>query len=572
MLKMALFFLFIHLSLLVPSFGYILKSHAFNKKISFQLISSYVLTIVALALVATISYVTKLNMHMLQVIVWGWFALGTYFFVQQRAYKKLWSVRFILICFLAISLLSSVFITLNFTGKYTYIPDPEVLSARNYDVANVKVLNISKTQANDNYVPYRQAQFIVNRSDLGNDCFICEWGVGFFQRTPLMGAVTAGYYIMLNEKPPVDYLWSKNAVDQHNTYLQFQLIANVLNTLFILPAFFVLIKLFDKKTALLSSLILILSPFFLYNSFFSWPKSLVAFFVLFMWLLLFENRLRYTVLAACVGGLAYVTHDLAIFYIAASVLFLLINKRYKHAVIFSAISSVLALPWILLSSVVYKKPSTFALYPFSLHGLPQPGHQKEIIHEFLHTSPVEIISIRFDTLFYLLTPYDLIYKTANQDIWRRVWATGIFSVPGSLGFGLVIPVIIGIFKKLQKLDYWVLVLAPILCSAAIVGWRGSRAIASLHFSQAIIVLLTGLAIACMLSFKHKIWLYFILVVQVLQLLFMMLYSYDFHASTWLNSIGDILGVTIIFGIIVVTCFMFVNVVNSKKLPKWSSIN
>jgi hypothetical protein len=268
-----------------------------------------------------------------------------------------------------------------------------------------------------------------------------------------MGAVTAGYFTLLNDKPPIDYLWSKSAADPSHTYLKFQIISQILNSLLILPAFYILTKMFKKRVAIISCAFLITSPFFLYNSVFSWPKSLVAFFVLAMWLLLLENKRRYTIIAGIAGGLAYLTHDLAMFYIASGALMLLYHRRYKDTLILSGISASLALPWMFISSFIYKKPSTFILYPFSLDGLPQPGNQEAIIKKFLHTSPLEIISIRFDTLFYLLTPYDLIYKLGNQDIFRRIWAVSLYSVPGSLGLGLVIPTILGAIKKIQKLDF-----------------------------------------------------------------------------------------------------------------------
>lgn len=566
-IRYLLFFSFVHFSLLVPGYAFVKNSKYFAKKDGLALTAAYIVSLVFLGLLATIGYVLKLSPELLQFVGWAGLLVGATVFIRQRLWRDLVTFRFPLICLFLMSLLSCVFISLTYPTKHTYIPDPEPLSGRNYEVLNVKVLNVSQTQANDNYVPYRQAQFFLNRSDPGKDCFICEWGVGFFQRTPFMGAVTAGYFNLLGDKPPVDYLWSTTSSDTANTYAKFQIIAQILNALFVIPAFYLLAQFFSKKTAIISCFMLIISAFFLYNAVFTWPKSLVAFFVLVMWLLLLKNRFRYTILAGLVGGLAYLTHDLGMFYIAASILLLIFYRRWRDVLVFGGVSIFMAIPWLVVSSLIYKKPSTFVLYPFSLHGLPQAGQSKEIIKEFLNTSPVEIISIRFDTLFYLLTPYDLIYTTGGQGFLKRLWAVGIFSIPGSLGLGLIIPVVLGAVKRIKKLDFWILVLVPIILSAAIVGWRGSRAIASLHFAQAVIVLLTGLGVAYLTKLKSSFWMMAAFIINVAQLFFAILYSYGYEDSGWLTSMQNLAGLLVISGVVGFAGLMIYKTI-SNKLPNW----
>ncbi|HMS49849.1 MAG TPA: glycosyltransferase family 39 protein [Candidatus Saccharibacteria bacterium] len=562
-IRFVFFYCFVQLSLLIPGYVVVRNSRIFVKKSGLELSFAYIASLVFLGLLATIGYVFRISPTFLQTVGWLCLIAGVVVFVRQKLYRDLYVFRFPLLCFMLMSLLSCAFVSLSFPAKYSYLPDPSILSSRNYDVLNVKVLNLSQTQANDNYVPYRQAQFFINRSDPGNDCFICEWGVGFFQRTPLMGAITAGYFTVLNDKPPVDYLWSSKSHDPSHTYAKFQVLAQVLNALFIIPAFYLLSAMFKKRTAMVSCLLLIGSPFFLYNAVFSWPKSLVAFFVLVMWLLLLQKRLRYTVLAGVVGGLAYLTHDLAVFYIVASIGLLLYHRRFRDIFVLGGISALIAFPWLVVSSLIYKKPSTFALYPLSLHGLPQPGQSKAIVNEFLHTSPLEIISIRFDTLFYLLSPYDLIYSTGGQSILKRIWAVGIFSIPGSLGFGLIIPVLLGAIKRIKGLDFWILVLIPVLMAAGIVGWRGSRAIASLHFAQAVVVLLTGLGVAYLVKLNSRLWLLAAFFANTLQLLFVIFYSHPGVGYTWFKNLSNIACLGIIGGVVGVSGFMMFRIAYRK---------
>jgi len=325
-----LYLIFINVSLLLPGYVIVKKTKYLSKNPGIEISFAYLVTIVFFAFLATVTYAVNIRAGISRVICWLVLLACAYIFMRQHYYKDLWKLRFPLICLVLMTLVSSAFVGLTFNSKYTFVPDPVAQSNRNYHVLSVKVLNISQTQANDNYIPYRQAQFFINHSNPAKDSFIQEWGVNFFQRTPLMGAVTANYFNLFHEKVPIDYTWSKTSNDVDHTYVQFQLISNVLNALFIIPAYFLLIKLFNKKTALITCLFLVVSQFFLYNATFSWPKSLVAFFVLLSWLLLLEKKMNYTVLAGIASGVAYLTHDLAILYIGASVLLLLFNKRFRE--------------------------------------------------------------------------------------------------------------------------------------------------------------------------------------------------------------------------------------------------
>ncbi|HSX45314.1 MAG TPA: glycosyltransferase family 39 protein [Candidatus Saccharimonadales bacterium] len=569
-----LFFCFVHLTLLVTGYVIVNRLKLFRKnQAGLQLIFAYIVSLVFFALLGLVHY--SFNVGFRPLVLLGWLViLGTsYLFITNRLYKLVWLQRFPIICFVLTSLMYCLFIGLKFGAPYSYIPDPNPLPNRNYHAANIKVLNIAKTSANDNYIPYRQAQFIINRSDPAKDCFVCEWGVSFFQRTPLMGSVTAGYYLVLKERPPIDYLWSTKTNDHEHTYAQFQIIAAILNGLFIIPAFFLIQLLFDKKTAILSLLLLISSQFFLYNAVFSWPKSLVAFFVLTMWLLILQNHLRETILAGVAAGLAYLTHDLAVLYIAASLLLLLYHRRFRDIFIVGGVMSLFAFPWLVISSVIYKKPSTFILYPLSLHGLPQPGHGHQEVREFLHTlrySPFDIISIRLDTLFFLMSPYNLIYSSGGQTILRRIWSFGILSIPGSLGVGLVIPTIMGIIQKFKQIDLWILIFVPILMADLIVGWRGSRAIASMHFAQASIVLLTAVSVSFLVKLKNKLWFWLVMAATIAQFVYFILFSYNFRESAWLHDLPSLGSLILMASIIIFSIYAAYQLMRNKA-PKWLGV-
>jgi hypothetical protein len=533
-----LYFLFVHVSLLLPGYVIVTNTRWFNKESGSELSFGYLVTIFLYAFWASISYVLKLNPLVTQVLFWLVFFSSVALFIYQGAYKKLFKERFPLLCLMAMSLFSLAFVTLSFNAPHKIIPDPAPRIDRNYNAFNVKVLNVAQTPANDNYIPYRQAQFFINRSDPGKDSFIEEWGVHFFQRTPLMGAVSAQYFNALDDPVPINYLWSSTSQDLARTYIKFQTVAQILNCIFIVPGFYLIWRLFSRKTAKLAALFIIPSQFFLYNAVFSWPKSLVAFFILLSWLFILQKRFRFVVLAGIASGLAYLSHDLAFLYIGASLLVLLYQKRFRDIAVFSLVSTLFAIPWLVISIFYYKKPSSFILYPLSIHDIPQPSQRGAIIKEFFSTSPLRLIAIRLESIYYLLSPYQLIYREGGQDWGRRFWAFGLFSVPGALGVGLITPAVLGAIKNIKNVQFWILFLVPILLSVVIIGWP--KGLGALHFAEAIIVLLTGLACWLLISLKNTVWVAAAYALNVIQLALFVIYSYtDRSVSSWLHNPTDL---------------------------------
>ncbi len=555
------YFIFVHLILLIPGYTLVKNVRILEGKSGLELCASYVIGMVTLASIAMAGYMLHIPRFWLHSISWVLVSFGIYFFIKQRLYRNLRVHRVPLLALVGMSLLSCAFINLSFSGPRQVYPDPVFQPQNNYNAFNVKVLNIAQTPANDNYIPYRQAQFIINRSDPAKDSFIDEWGVHFFQRTPLMGAVTAGFFNLAGVTPPIAYTWSPAGQDPHKTYLQFQIIAQILNSLLVLPAFFLLIRLFNRRTALAALLFIIPSQFFLYNSFFSWPKSLVAFLILFSWMLLFEKRMRYVLAAGLTSGVAYLAHDLAILYIGTSFLLLLYWRRWRDMLIFGALNILLALPWLFTSIFIYKKTSSFALYPLSLHDIPQVSQKKAIIHEFVHTSPLRILTIKLESFYYLISPYQLIHSEGGQALNRRLWSGGLYNVPGAAGFGLIVPIVLGAINKIRNLPFWIMAIAPILFCTIVIGWP--RGLGALHFAEASVVLCVGLATWWLTSRKNPLWLMLAFAVNTAQLIFFILFSYGLHIKPWLTHPRDLAFLTIIISVVVL-CGIAMYLVGTNK--------
>jgi len=549
MLQQILFFLFVHVTLLLPGYVFVVNLRFLKKHPALELAFGYVAGIAFFALIATVSYVLKLHEIIPQVIFWITCLSGAVLFVYQKLYTRLFKEWIPLAALVLTTIFSLAFVNLSYSGNQTFIPDPTAQGNRNYNVLNVKVLNLAGTPANDNYIPYRQAQFFVNHSDPAKDSFIDDWGVHFFQRTPLMGAVSAQYFMAFTDYLPIGYSWAAESVDPDNTYVKFQIIAQILNALFIIPAFYLLTRLFNKRTAALALCFIVPSQFFMFNAFFSWPKSLVAFFILLSWLLLLQKGKRFVVLAAGVSGLAYLAHDLAVLYIGASFLLLLYQKRFRDTIIFTLTCTLFALPWLFTSGVLYKRPSSFILYPLSIHDIPTTDRKHEIIKEFFDTSPLRLIAIRLESLFYLLSPYQLIYSEGGQAIGRRIWGLGLFSIPGAMGIGLFIPMLIGAFQRLRDLSFWILALVPIILSVVVIGWP--KGLGAMHFAEGSVALFIGLGCSWLIRRARSIWTMLAYGAGVVQLVVLGYYAYYGHTANWLTSPSNLLCLIAITAVVIV---------------------
>lgn len=556
------YFIFIHITLLLP--GYVIVSNfgVVKKKPALVVCLGYAVSLIAYFLMATAGYVFNLPLIFSGLFFWFLFVGSIIIFIKQKLYRALWAERFPLLCLLLISIFSIAFISLTFVKPYSLIPDPEKIEGRSYTALNVKVINVAHTRANDNYLPYRHSQFFINRSNPATDSFFNEWGVHFFQRTPLMGAVAANYFDALQDNPPVGYSWSSDAVDQDRTYDKFQIIAQILNSLFIIPSFYIITKLFNKRSAVIASGFLILSQYFLYNSFFSWPKTFVSFFILISWYLLLEKNWKYTILAGVLSGVAYLTHDLAVLYIGASFVLLISQRRFKESFAFATVTTLIMMPWIYISNVLYHRSSSFIYYPISLRDIPQPEQKDQIINEFTHTSPIKILWIRLSNILYLLSPYQLFTSEGGQNLNKRIWALGLYSVPGALGFGLIIPTFLGFIKRLAKVEIWILALAPILISVVAIGWP--KGLAALHFAEASVVLLVGLGANYLSKLSSKKWMVLSIVINVAQLVYFTLYSYNFKVGKWLINPQDILALILMVSIVILASYFIYQTTNRKQ--------
>lgn len=378
-----------------------------------------------------------------------------------------------------------------------YVPDPERDSRGDYRRLNVTVMNLAKTSANDHLIPFRQAQALLNQTDFRKEpLLIKEWGVSFFMRTPLTGFVSAYYLDILSPYVSNLYPWRDSAKTVDYNYQIFQILNQTLNALLLLASYLFAKKFFSDRVALASITIMALNGYFLLNTFYTWPKSFVAFFIIISYYLLLSRRDHLYV--GLFMGMAYLVHDLTLFYLPGIILILMHQERknWRAYVRFIVPFLFFLLPWQLLAKN-FGQQSLFLYYPFAINGI--PFDSRTVITNFFSTPVSKILLAKFESLVFLVTPYQVIFETGS--IWERVASSTIFNIFGATGLGLAPLALWRMWQERRK--YWAiiagLVIIPILMAIFMIGWpRGMNAT---HFAEAVVAILTMFGASKMFSLK-----------------------------------------------------------------------
>gem|GEM_PF-1341009 len=276
-----------------------------------------------------------------------------------------------------------------------------------------------------------------------------------------------------------------------------QIISVVANTIFILPAFLIAKNVFNDKVAKISVAFMIITPWLIWQSIYTWPKNLAMYFTLLMVYFMFFKKdskpLSYG-LAGLFGALAFLTHNYTAFYILTALLaFIYVNKIHKHPPIilqemfkekfiyFFIVIVLTIVPYFLWMYASYGQIVTSRLlyYPFSVNGYVQASYDdpKEIFNTFFNTPISSIIETRISNAIVTLLPVALpINPIATNFPTYHPVLYYMQDYPGGLSFLMYMLVVIWfsryIFRKINSDAVLViLVLVPFLVTLFIAGWK-----------------------------------------------------------------------------------------------------
>lgn len=201
-----------------------------------------------------------------------------------------------------------------------------------------------------------------------------------------------------------------------------QIISVVINSLYIFPIYLIAKKVFGDQVAKTSALFMLVTPFLIFNTIYTWPKNAAMYGILMMIYFLFFSehyiRLRYP-LAGFFAGLGFLFHNYALFYIGLAVLLLIYKEKiyrelskngFKKLAYFLLILFLVLAPYFVWA-YPYGTVSTSRTiyYPIAVKGYESAFNQTpaELWEIFKDTPLKEIIMTRISNAIVTFTPATL---------------------------------------------------------------------------------------------------------------------------------------------------------------------
>ncbi len=229
-------------------------------------------------------------------------------------------------------------------------------------------------------------------------------------RTPLFGLLIYAYHELLGTS--LYQYWIS------------QIISVVINSLYIFPAFLIARKAFGDRVAKSSALFMLVTPFLIFNTLYTWPKNAAMYGVLMMIYFLFfceqDLKVRYP-LAGFFAGLGFWFHNYALFYIGIAVLLLIYReKMYKGLLSKNNLNNLKKLSYFLLALFLVLLPyfawvysyygtistSKTIYYPIAVNGYESAINQNpEYLWNTFKSTPLkDIIIPRISNIIITLMP------------------------------------------------------------------------------------------------------------------------------------------------------------------------
>jgi len=196
-----------------------------------------------------------------------------------------------------------------------------------------------------------------------------------------------------------------------------QIASIVMNSIFIIPAYFIAKKVFSNTVAKTSILFLLVTPFLNFQTLYTWPKNAAMYGILMMIYFLFFSdqnvKFRY-IFAGFFAGFAFWFHNYSLIYIGVAVLILAycaIRSRVKNILFFVVPLFLILIPycvWIYISYGTFSS-SRFFYYPIAVRGYDSAFTEtpRELWKIFRETPLREIFLTRIENAVITFTPATL---------------------------------------------------------------------------------------------------------------------------------------------------------------------
>ncbi|MFC1496249.1 ArnT family glycosyltransferase [Candidatus Margulisiibacteriota bacterium] len=242
-------------------------------------------------------------------------------------------------------------------------------------------------------------------------------------------------------------------------FFNFQITNVVLGSFFILALYLVAKKLFNEQTGLIAIIIVLLNPWFLHISWYSWPKMLTVFFILlsvYHYLLFKESRSKTNlVLTAFYAALGYLTHPLAIIYFAAIIIDYLFScrseKKLLNFIKLLVYFVTITLPWHFYTVIAFGLKHQLNVFsPFSTYQSEYNANLLSFLVTRIHNA---IFSFLPFSLVELIARFFMRGPITFAIILKELVDYYFNPLSGALTLTGCIIILAGVFGQLKKSDY-----------------------------------------------------------------------------------------------------------------------
>jgi hypothetical protein len=333
-------------------------------------------------------------------------------------------------------------------------------------------------RAQDDLLQFRTAQAIWNRKLYSDREFSGGWLLQ--DRTPLVGLVTAGLGATSGRAIPSTYppqvafpqfgptpLWLQKFGAPHDSsitpktqpsaftppgyqpplidrwgYWFYRLLAMFLNTLVVLPTFALGTVLAGRRVGTLAAIAASLSPAIMENAYYTSPKYLGVYFAFCALLLVMARRPAF---AGSALGASYLCHPLGSVLAASVVLYQIIRREFRDAVVIVAAALVILAPWFAFTAAKGQS-SNLVGYPLGCVG---PSVKLDACwHNFINRPVSETVWLRAEILPALvispsLSPREPLQPPSRDGLLLKWMTAHDFAYPGMVGFAFFIFVVLG---------------------------------------------------------------------------------------------------------------------------------
>ena len=423
--------------------------------------------------------------------------------LQELRHSLNWMDRTVVLVWVAFACLCVGITHLSIQFPQVLIDGPYVFKSHRL---HVKIQAMTGPLPADNYIPYVVSEFLLRGISFKKERPLVP-GQEVSNRTVLMSLVAIPWRAILDPPPrqvgplgTFEYVGTQwpdvGKFGEDKYFRQFLAVGIVLNATLLLGAALLFKSHASDKLLWMGLLLLIVNPYVISQTIFTWPKSLAGFFILLaIDALLQEDS---PALSAFFVALAYHSHPYALVFAASFGLYLVYQSfwrrvRRKDVFVYMAIFALLVAPWIVWTRLVLKIPSDLMEQNFQgAHGF-------------------DSVWIRVYNLYHLLSFRQLDEFPFRADHFVLI---SLLCFPGMVGMAFVLQAYAGLIKFFSEYRFLILFAVFVPTIAIVSAFAYPAAVPALHGMQAVTPILVFLALKFMLESPRQRFLWPLLITQM----------------------------------------------------------